>query len=65
MFTLHESAAFRTQWVLQLTCCFSMHPQYLLHTFCSFSVLWGKDKIGSLFVFIYGLLFRAVSILVQ
>lgn len=32
---------------------------------CSFYVLRGKDNTGSLFVFIYGLLFRAVSILVQ
>jgi hypothetical protein len=63
--TLNESAAFRTQWVLQLTCCFSMDLQNLLHTFYSFSALRGKDNIGNLFVFIYGLLFRAVSILVQ
>jgi len=62
---LNESAGFRTQWVLQLTCCFSMNLQNFLHTFCSFSILRGKDNIGSLFVCIYGLLFRAVSILVQ
>jgi hypothetical protein len=63
--TLNESAGFRTQWVLQLTSCFSIHLQNLLHTFCSFSVWRGKDNIGNLFVFIYGLLFRAVGILVQ
>ena len=53
--TLNESAGFRTQWILQLTCCFSMLVQFLLHTFCSLSVSCGKYDIGSLFIFMYGL----------